>query len=104
VEADECTADHRYRTATIRLDAAQHDSEAELLRTMRHELLHLLHVDFNLYWMCAMRGVSGRAKAMMGEVYEAAQEKTVAAIEAMLDSGLGMNAGKMVRVARRLRK
>jgi hypothetical protein len=96
-----CRADARYRTAQIDIDNDQHESESEVLGTIRHEMAHILHVEFMLYNLAVAHLIRQHERNALSEVYEAAQEKTVAAIEAMLETGLGLTPEKMIAVAKR---
>lgn len=42
----ECHMHPRYRRATIELDETEHDDADDLLHTLRHEALHVLHAEF----------------------------------------------------------
>ena len=96
-----CHSDSRYRVAKIEIDNDQHESEVALVATIRHELAHILHVEFMLYNLAVAHLIRQEERNALSEVYEAAQEKTVAAIEAMLDVGLGMTPEKMIATAKR---
>ncbi len=96
-----CRADARYRVATIDIDVKQNPSEEQMLLTLRHELAHLLHIEFELFEMSTAHLIRKRERWALSEVYEAAQEKTVAAVEAMLDTGLGLTPEKMIEMAKR---
>lgn len=96
-----CRSDSRYRVAKIEIDNDQHESEAEILATIRHELAHILHVEFMLYNLSVAHLIRQHERNALSEVFEAAQEKTVAAIEAMLDVGLGLTPAKMITLAKR---
>jgi hypothetical protein len=44
-----CRAKPEYERATITIDPDEMDDEAELLRILRHELMHIVLAPFNLY-------------------------------------------------------
>ena len=96
-----CRTDARYRLADIEVDHSQHEDRAHLLSTLRHELMHIFHAEFKLFELGTSHLISKPARDSLGEVYNAAQEKTVAAIEAMLEQGLGLTPEKMIALTKR---
>jgi hypothetical protein len=86
-----CKADPAYMKATIRLDPAQLDDEDDVLRTLRHEILHIVHGEFAVYMnmmLCAVKEKDWRMKDVEDRAYTLACERTVARLERLLD-GLG---------------
>jgi hypothetical protein len=96
-----CRTDARYRIAEIDIDYHAHDTEAHLLTTLRHEMIHIFHAEFKLFELATSHLISKPARESLGEVYGAAQEKTVAAIEAMLEHGLGLTPARMIALTKR---
>ena len=96
--------DARYQIADIEIDASQHEDEEHLLSTVRHELAHIFHADFKTYELTAAHHMSDPVRNSLEEVFDFAQEKTVTAIEAMLEHGLGLTPKKMISLARRWQK
>lgn len=96
-----CRTDARYRVADVEIDAKQHETEAQILSTLWHELAHILHAEFKLFELAASHLISKPARESLGEVYDAAQEKTVVAIGLMLEQGLGLTPEKMIAIAKR---
>ena len=97
----ECRTNASYRQADIEIDHTQMEDKAHLLAVLRHELAHILHAEFKLFELGTSHLISKPARDSLGEVYGAAQEKTVTAIEMMLDDGLGLTAEKMIALAKR---
>ena len=96
-----CAADARYKLADIQIDLGQINNDAHLLQTLRHELAHILHAEFKLYRRATNHLISQPACDSLGEVYGDAEEKTVRAIEDMLEIGLGLTTAKMITIAKR---
>ncbi len=96
-----CSTDARYRVADVEIDARQHETEARILSTLRHELAHILHAEFKLFELATSHLLSKPARESLGEVYDAAQEKTAVGIEMMLEQGLGLRPEKMIAMAKR---
>lgn len=80
-----------YDKAWIELDPAQHSTEAQVLESLRHELLHLLVTPFDLYNRLANEAVShdSHLQGVLEKGFDHAQERAVRALEVMLDHGLG---------------
>lgn len=81
-----------YRKATITLDPSKHDDPAELLRTLRHELLHLHLGPYDLAEEALMQLLEERDQRLLRRLYTAACEQTVRNLETMLDHGIGYTA------------
>lgn len=93
-------ADHRYMRATIDIDYDRHESAAEVLRSLRHELLHLFHADFGLYREVVGKAAESDVFETMEPIHNAACERTVAALERMLDF-CGMTPQALVKIGKR---
>lgn len=72
-----------YRRATLTFDLEQ--GYDELLDTIRHELLHLTHCNFELYRKAVGGIVAPPQWSIFESIYENCVEDTVARIEEMLD-------------------
>lgn len=83
----QCTADPKYMRASIELDPESHADEADLLRTLRHELLHIFHAEYQLYRRQVGHVVSDTTFDGLDEAYQQASERTVWMMEQMLDHG-----------------
>lgn len=73
-----------YETARIRINPEAHVDEPQLLDTLQHELLHVVHSSFDLYREAVKSAVlDGIAQAMLEKVWHHACEKTVVALQRM---------------------
>ena len=95
------TADARYRVAEIEIDNEKHDTEEDLLSTLRHEMAHIYHADFKLFERAVSHLVRDHELNALHEIFAHAQETTVTAIETMLESGLGLTPKRMIAQAER---
>lgn len=95
-----CYADAKYSVATIELDEEQIQSGDALLFTLRHELLHVLHSEFDLVVNAALKEIDSKvAHSLLVSMKEAAQEKTVTMLERVLDCGLGATPDRLTGIA-----
>lgn len=86
----ECVVNATYQRGTVTIDPAQHESEDELLDTLRHELLHLIHGDFETCRRITAQFIEGDSFDAMDVGWHLGAERTVLALERLLDSlGLG---------------
>lgn len=96
----DCTPDVRYRKATIRIDPAPHTSRADVLRSLRHELLHVVLAERETYRQVIEPALSEREFEMAEKALERAEEGTVNSIELFLDEGLGLTPERMISMAK----
>lgn len=100
-----CYANAKYSEATIELDEEQIPDGEKLLFVLRHELLHVLHADYDLVVEAALKELDSRvAHSLMIHMQHVAQEKVVTMLEGMLDRGLGATPGRLVGVAKACRE
>jgi hypothetical protein len=81
----ECTRMVDYHSAHIRLNPESFDDEAALMRTLRHELFHVVLAPFDLY-SSAVEQVVGEdhlSHAVLDRVWTHACEGAVIALERM---------------------
>lgn len=85
-----------YEKALITLDPDYHHSEKDVLESLRHELIHLLHSDFALYRDTVGEFIERDSAAWSAcdLAYQTACEKTALRIERMLDHGYKIPLGK----------
>lgn len=101
-----CHADPSYRTALIEIDPAQMDNEYDVIFTLRHELLHCLHSQFEVYRKQIFQLVHDTMVLnALDQAFNHASEVTVTSMEDMLDIGLGFTPAGVARrgVARELK-
>ncbi len=77
-----------YRHAKIRIDPAQHDDEADVIRSLRHELAHLVLAPFDHAITVAERILEndGTASRAFDEARRFAVEECIVNLERMLDA------------------
>jgi len=81
-----CWPDPDYNTATIKINFELHENEEILVRTIRHEMLHVVHAEFETYRKAASLLMTKPEFMAMDVVFGACCEKTVKQLEFMLKS------------------
>lgn len=82
----QCYIDVRYAKVCINLDLAEHETEVDLLETLRHELIHIHLGEFETYRRSIEEIVtSSEARIALDKSYERAIEGAVNCVERMLD-------------------
>jgi hypothetical protein len=79
----DCLIADAYNRATIGLDPEEHETAADVLQTLRHEMFHLLHAGFSLFFNMATAGQTDDRLAISNRAYEYSAEQTVVAIETL---------------------
>lgn len=74
-----------YNIASITFDNAKFDTESELLNSLRHELMHITHAAFDLYYETVMNFIPEDAIPAMRRLYTHAAEQTVVHLQRMFD-------------------
>lgn len=95
-----CSADPSRRRATITLDHDLHESRDELLNTLLHELLHVLHADYELVRRQLLPLLSDRETQIAEHAFDHAAERLVGGLERMLCHGIGLDASKLLTKCR----
>lgn len=99
-----CNADSRYQHATIILDPEQIDDEAEALKVLRHELIHVVLAEFDIPFESARDELqSNEGRRLLFEIQRNAVERSVVQIERILDHGLGATPLLIGDMARRVK-
>ncbi len=80
----ECAKTLNYRLATIRFNPDRIASEAELIATIEHELLHLVLAPFDLLWEQLIGPLRGLRRQQAEAVWQFACESTITALERAL--------------------
>lgn len=81
----ECRADPVYRKATIVFDLAEHKDKKDLLDTLRHEMLHIVHAEFEHFRDQAREYFSPAVATTLDDVYMIGAEACVRKLEGLLD-------------------
>ena len=87
----QCRINTPYHRAFIWIDPAGHEAEDDVLDSLRHELLHLVGAEWEVYATMIMAGVedSETMQRVEDRACTLASERTVSKLEKMLD-GLGV--------------
>ena len=97
----ECKADPSTHLVTIRLDPEQIDSEAELLKSLRHELFHVFHAEDDHVRRVLGQHMSQDAFDSIDVLLSVLAESIVRRLESFLDKGLRMSPAAMIARVRR---
>jgi len=89
-----------YQQARITIDPEQHETKADVLDSVRHELLHLVCAYFDHAHDVVAHFVSERENAAMHEAMHLASEHSVSHMERFLD-GFGLTPAKLVSRGKR---
>ena len=84
-----CTPLVGQETSLIEIDNNEHDDPDELLRTLRHELIHCMLADLETYRKSVAELLDDKVFNALEPVFRHAAERTVVNIENCLDHGLG---------------
>jgi len=84
----DCTADPSYRSVTISINHELHNSEAALIHTLRHEMLHILHSAFDTYRDMLEKLLDRREFEAVDTLYDFCSEDAVLLMENIFDKEL----------------
>lgn len=98
-----CEADPNYSRAMFEVDHEAFTDAEHLLDTLRHELCHILHADFQTYRKAVAAHVSGKAFDALDVVFSRACEGTVFRIERMLNC-MNLTPQKMIALSEKGRR
>lgn len=94
-----CTADYRYKHATITLDPAELETEDRILYVLLHEMLHVALAPFDMVSDLARRFAgTDEGKAAIDECTTNAGELAVDALERALEIGMGLTPKKIAAI------
>ena len=97
----ECKADPSTHLVTIRLDPETIDTEAELLKSLRHELFHVFHAEDDHVRRVVGQHMSREGFDSIEVLLDVLAESIVRRLEAFLDEGLRMSSAGMIDRIRR---
>lgn len=86
----QATINAAHHSAAITIDPGAAESEEDVLTSLRHELLHLVHGYFDAYRKAVLPHLSPRVQSSTDEIWDLASEHTVLMLEMMLDHGLSV--------------
>lgn len=82
-----CKAEPAYMHALINIDPTKHNVEEDVLRSLRHELIHIFDSPYETYRKMVGQIISDEAFHALDEVFTMAKEQTRLMVEQMLDYG-----------------
>lgn len=96
-----CLTNAPYHQMTIEIDCDKLDDKDEVLRFLRHEMLHGLHAEWDDLFVHVMECVSNKGqRAVLSNLRHQAAERLVGRLERMLDHGLKLDVHKMMEMSR----
>ncbi len=95
-----CTVKARYRKANIEIDPEPMEDEDEVLRALRHELMHILHAEFQTFTEQANAILSDGQRDILDAAWNHGAEMLIGNLERMFDLGLGLPPKKMIEMAK----
>jgi len=93
----ECTPEPGYVQAHMNFVPSRFKDEAEVLKTLRHELLHLVTAQFETYRLAVAEYINPQDMKAIDHVWNYAHERAVNTLETMLDFGLGYSPKQMIK-------
>jgi hypothetical protein len=81
-----CEAKPGYQHAALTFDPGEHEDEADVLASVRHELLHTFAAEMETYRAAVQQLVSDREFAVLDQMFSLASESLVRRIEKLLDT------------------
>lgn len=96
-----CNTDLFYKRILIRIDLDLHNSEWELLRSLRHEMFHVFHAYFNFMLDQSKEVMTDEQARMINKTWKLACENMVQMLEFAFDAGLGISPQRMLSMSRR---
>lgn len=97
-----CHADPKYYEATIRLDPEQIDHAAGVLDVLRHEMLHIVHAEFQTYRRQVSELIGEAERRALDHGFDRACEDIVHRLSYMLDTCLRFSTKRLIGRGRRL--
>lgn len=87
-----CSPEPEYKRALIEIDNEAHDTEEEIIRTFRHEAIHIVLADFETYRKAAYQGIHDPTTLnILDIVWSNCVERSVNIIERILDQGFDVS-------------
>lgn len=91
----ECQLHVRHRKAAIRIDSDDCDDEQVVLKTLRHELLHVFDAEMEVYRNAVRHLLAPETFDAIDELFLYAAERLVGSLERMLEDGLKIGVAEM---------
>jgi hypothetical protein len=98
-----CTASPDYGRAVIEIDPEKHDEAFWLLFNLRHELIHVMLSDMNLYQEAVHDHVGEIEADVIDRIHTFACERNVAMVEQVLDRGYDIGLDRYMKMLGELR-
>ena len=80
----ECGCEPAHKSATINIDVSKHKTIEELLETVRHEFIHLVHAHFESYRNSVTKILAPNVRDATDDIYAIGAEDVVLKIEHLL--------------------
>lgn len=80
----ECGVEPAHKSASINIDVEKHKDATELLETVRHELLHIVHALFDSYRSSVIKSLAPNVVDVTDDIYILAAEDVVTKLENLL--------------------
>lgn len=80
----ECGCEPAHKSANINVDIGKHKDVNELLATVRHEMIHLVHAHFESYRNSVCKYLSPTLSDVADDIYSIGAEDVVLKIEHLL--------------------
>lgn len=79
----ECTRLVDYDDAFVTLNAEAFDDEAQVMKTLRHELFHIVLAPFDIFWQAVEQAVDAERWKILDCIWKHAVEQAVICLERM---------------------
>ncbi len=96
-----CASDPQRHEATITFNPGELVDEKDVLNVLLHELLHVYHAEFYLYWEAVKASVSGEVFDAMQPSYDNACEHLVEQVLCFFEHTLRTTPKKLIAAVRR---
>lgn len=81
----ECGCEPAHKSASINVDISKHKSVEEVLLTVRHEMIHLVHAHFESYRNSVSKYLASNVSDVSDDIYSIGAEDVVLKIEHLIE-------------------
>lgn len=99
-----CETDPKRHEAIITFNPGEFDNEKDVLLALLHELLHIYHAEFDLYWEAVKEAVSCDMLAVMQPIFNNACEHVVEQLLRLLEHTFRTTPKRMIAAVKRKAK
>ena len=93
-----CSAEPNYHRAYINIDPSRHESAEDVVESLKHEMIHVLHCPFETYRKAVAHHLDEESFDALDEVFVMASEHTRSNIDNMLRHGYKLSVGRQEEV------